>query len=114
MAVALLLRRTHRRATAMMDDALRPLGVESRHVTVLRVLVDHGPAAQWDLGAATGSDKTTIMRIVDELVRRGLAVRRPIPGDRRARAVKVTPQGAGVADAAHAAAGQLAERRSPN
>ncbi|SNT59703.1 hypothetical protein SAMN05216252_1575 [Actinacidiphila glaucinigra] len=50
------------------------------------------------------------MRIVDEPVRRGLAVRRPVPGDRRARAVKVTPQGAGVADAAHAAAGELAER----
>ncbi|MFF3949517.1 hypothetical protein ACFYYN_32555 [Streptomyces sp. NPDC001902] len=36
-------------------------------------------------------------------------MRRPIPGDRR-RAVEVTPQGAGAADAVHAAVEQPAGR----
>ena len=93
-----------------MAEALRPLGIELRHFAVLIVLVDRGPTVQRDLVAATGSDKAGIMRVVDDLERKGLAVRKSVPGDRRVRAVEITPKGLELFDAAHVAAEPLAER----
>jgi DNA-binding MarR family transcriptional regulator len=109
-ALGLLLRRAHWRAAALIGEALRPLGVELRHFAVLIVLVNRGPTVQRDLAAATGSDKAGIMRVVDDLERKGLAVRKAVPGDRRARAVEITPEGIELFDAAHLAAEPLAER----
>ncbi|WP_344051766.1 MarR family winged helix-turn-helix transcriptional regulator [Planotetraspora silvatica] len=109
-ALGLLLRQAHWRAAAVMTEALRPLGIELRHFAVLIVLVDRGATMQRDLAAATGSDKAGIMRVVDDLERRGLAVRKTVPGDRRVRAVEITPQGVELFDAAHVAAEPLAER----
>ncbi|MCX5054723.1 MULTISPECIES: MarR family winged helix-turn-helix transcriptional regulator [unclassified Streptomyces] len=109
-ALGLLLRRAHWRAAAVMGEALRPLGIELRHFAVLIVLVDQGPTVQRDLAAATGTDKAGIMRVVDDLERKGLAVRKSVPGDRRARAVEITPQGLELFDAAHAAAQPQSER----
>jgi MarR family transcriptional regulator, lower aerobic nicotinate degradation pathway regulator len=109
-ALGLLLRRAHWRAAAVMTEALRPLGIELRHFAVLIVLVNHGPTEQRDLVDATGSDKAGIMRVVDDLERMGLVVRKTVPGDRRARAVEITPQGVELFDAAHVAAEPLAER----
>src|SRR6478672_4749788 len=109
-ALGLLLRRAHWHAATVMAEALRPLGIELRHFAVLIVLVDRGPTMQRDLAAETGSDKAGIMRVVDDLERKGLAVRKAVPGDRRARAVEITPQGLELFDAAHVAAEPLAER----
>ncbi|MEU1167085.1 MarR family transcriptional regulator [Streptomyces sp. NPDC005921] len=109
-ALGLLLRRAHWHAAAVMGEALRPFGVELRHFAVLIELVDHGATVQRDLAAATGSDKAGIMRVVDDLERKGLAVRRAVPGDRRARAVEITPEGRELFDAVHGAAEPLAER----
>jgi MarR family transcriptional regulator, lower aerobic nicotinate degradation pathway regulator len=109
-ALGLLLRRAHWRAATVMAQALRPLGIELRHFAVLIVLVNRGSTAQRDLAAATGSDKAGIMRVVDDLERKGLAVRKTVPGDRRVRAVEITPQGVELFDAAHVAAARLAER----
>jgi MarR family transcriptional regulator, lower aerobic nicotinate degradation pathway regulator len=109
-ALGLLLRQAHWRAAAVMAEAFRPLGIEVRHFSVLIVLVDRGPTVQRDLAAATGSDKAGIMRVVDDLERKGLAVRKTVPGDRRVRAVEITPEGIELFDAAHVAAKPLAER----
>ncbi|MFE2215844.1 MarR family winged helix-turn-helix transcriptional regulator [Streptomyces canus] len=109
-ALGLLLRRAHWRVAAVMGEALRPLGIELRHFAVLIELVNHGPTVQRDLAAATGTDKAGIMRIVDDLERKGLAVRKAVPGDRRVRAVEITPRGLELFDAAHEAAEPLAER----
>ncbi|MCX4854149.1 MarR family winged helix-turn-helix transcriptional regulator [Streptomyces canus] len=109
-ALGLLLRRAHWRVAAVMGEALRPLGIELRHFAVLIELVNHGPTVQRDLAAATGTDKAGIMRIVDDLERKGLAVRKAVPGDRRVRAVEITPRGLELFDSAHEAAEPLAER----
>ena len=109
-ALGLLLRRAHWDAAAVMAEALRPLGIELRHFAVLLVLVNRGATEQRDLVEATGSDKAGVMRIVDDLERKGLAVRKSVPGDRRVRAVEITPRGTEVFDAVHVAAEPLAER----
>ncbi|MGW1726731.1 MarR family winged helix-turn-helix transcriptional regulator [Streptomyces sp. NPDC002306] len=108
-ALGLLLRRAHWRAAAVMEEALRPLGIGLRHFAVLIVLVDRGSTVQRDLAAATGTDKAGIMRVVDDLERKGLAVRKSVPGDRRVRAVEITPLGVELFDAAHVAAEPRAE-----
>jgi MarR family transcriptional regulator, lower aerobic nicotinate degradation pathway regulator len=109
-ALGLLLRRAHWRAAAVMAEALRPLGIEMRHFAVLLVLVNRGPTEQRDLVEATGSDKAGIMRVVDDLELKGLAVRKSVPGDRRVRAVEITPEGLELFDTAHAAAEPLGEQ----
>lgn len=109
-ALGLLLRRAHWRAAAVMSEALRPLAIDLRHFAVLLILVNHGPTEQRNLVEATGSDKAGIMRVVDDLERKGLAARKSVPGDRRVRAVEITPKGIEVFDAAHMAAEPLAER----
>jgi DNA-binding MarR family transcriptional regulator len=109
-ALGLLLRKAHWRAAAVMSEALRPLGIELRHFAVLLVLVNRGPTVQRDLVEATGSDKAGIMRVVDDLERMGLAGRKPVPGDRRVRAVEITQRGLDLFDAAHVAAEPLAQR----
>ncbi|MGO4417550.1 MarR family winged helix-turn-helix transcriptional regulator [Streptomyces sp. MCAF7] len=109
-ALGLLLRRAHWRAASVMTEALRPLGIELRHFAVLIELVNRGATVQRDLAAATGSDKAGIMRAVDDLERKGLVVRNTVPGDRRVRAVEITPQGLELFEAAHTAAEPLAER----
>src|SRR5258705_10751806 len=92
-ALGLLLRRAHWRAAAVMAEALRPLGIELRHFAVLIVLVNRGPTEQRDLVEATGSDKAGIMRVVDDLERKGVAVRKSVPGDRRGGGGGVVPPG---------------------
>src|SRR5256885_1159730 len=91
--VGLLLRLAHRRVATALADALRPFDVEDRHFQVLRVLDRRGPLSQRQLIDALGSDKSAMVRTVDDLERRGFAWRAPATGDRRAYAVELTPAG---------------------
>ena|ERR1700712_70008 len=100
-AVGLLLRRAHDRAAHALAEALRPLGLELRHFALMIELHHRGPLNQRDLGLATGMDKATVVRVLDDLGKAGLAVRRPVPGDRRVREVELTDRGMQVFDRAH-------------
>ena len=95
-ALGLLLRRAHDRVAAAMDGALAPFGFERRHLMVLMRLQAAGPLSQRDLVAQTDHDKASIVRIVDDLERLGLASRELVPGDRRLRAVTMTEHGRAV------------------
>ncbi|WP_326835422.1 MarR family winged helix-turn-helix transcriptional regulator [Amycolatopsis rhabdoformis] len=103
-ALGLVLRRAHARVASTMTAAMRPHGLDLRHFGVLIVLVDRGPTVQRDLVEATGQDKAGIMRVVDDLEEKGLAVRKAVPGDRRVREVEITEAGLKAFDAAHDAA----------
>jgi DNA-binding MarR family transcriptional regulator len=91
--VGLLLRLAHRRAATAFTGALQPLGVDLRHVGVLRILHGLGPRSQRQLIDALGSDKSAMVRTVDDLERLGLVWRAAAVGDRRAYAVELTPAG---------------------
>ncbi len=95
-----LLRLAQRRAARTFSEALRPLGVEGRHYGVLLNLAKHGPLSQRQLIDLTGSDKSAMVRTVDDLEARGLALRRPSPADRRAHAVEMTDEGRALFDEA--------------
>ena len=49
------------------------------------------------------------MRVVDDLERKGLAVSKPVPGDRRVGRWRSHPKGLELFDAAHVAAQPLAQ-----
>jgi DNA-binding MarR family transcriptional regulator len=91
--VGLLLRVAQRRAARAFAKALEPLGIEGKHMGVLLELGGGGPGSQRELIERTGGDKSSMVRIVDELERRGLAERRPAEHDRRAYAVSLTESG---------------------
>jgi MarR family transcriptional regulator, lower aerobic nicotinate degradation pathway regulator len=107
-ALGLLLRRAHGRAADALAGAIRPFGLELRHFAVLIALSARGPLSQSALVAATGSDKASMVRVIDDLERAGLVTRRPVPGDRRVHAIEMTPLGLETFDAAHAPAQKIA------
>jgi len=94
------------RASALLNAestaALRELGITPRQHYVL-VTARSGEHTQTDLARTVGLDKTTLMVTLDELERTGLAERRPLPRDRRARLVALTPAGERVLEQADAA-----------
>jgi DNA-binding MarR family transcriptional regulator len=91
--LGLLLRLAHRRTAGAASDALRPLGVEGRHVGVLIALDRQGPLTQTQLVDALNSEKSAMVRTVDDLERLGAVRRSPAPSDRRARLVDLTDTG---------------------
>ncbi|GAA3347852.1 hypothetical protein GCM10020358_64190 [Amorphoplanes nipponensis] len=88
-----LLRLAHQRAARTFAEALAPLGIDGRLFGVLSALGRHGPATQASLVNALDTDKSAMLRTVDDLEQRGFVERRPVPGDRRARIIALTPDG---------------------
>ena len=72
--------------------ALAPLDLGQRGFCVLSAAVD-AELTQTELAGLIGLDKTTMVVTVDDLERKGLALRVPSPTDRRARVIKVTDAG---------------------
>lgn len=100
-ALGLLLRRAHDRVAAELLAVLRPLGLEFRHFIVLVALHTGGPMSQREIVGAVGSDKATMVRVVDDLEHAGLVTRDPRPGDRRVHTITPTTAGTAVFDTAH-------------
>jgi DNA-binding MarR family transcriptional regulator len=88
-----LLQRAHRRLRAALTDALVPYNLGVGHLGVLGLLHTRGDLSQQQLIGFLEIDKSTMVNLVDELERQGLAERQPAPGDRRAYAVRLTSVG---------------------
>jgi DNA-binding MarR family transcriptional regulator len=84
-----LWRATHTQTAA----ALESIGLTPALFAVLSFLRARDAAIQQQIGAAMGIDPSTMVALIDELERAGLAKRRPHPTDRRAREVVITPRG---------------------
>jgi MarR family transcriptional regulator for hemolysin len=103
-----LLTRAGQRQRCEFDQALASTGLTPRKHQVLATARGE-QHTQTELARIVGLDKSTMMVTLDELERDGLAERRPLPGDRRARIVAVTAAGTRTlrkADAAFAAANE--------
>ncbi|HKG37315.1 MAG TPA: MarR family transcriptional regulator [Solirubrobacterales bacterium] len=74
-------------------DALESIGLTPALFGVLNLLGARKGASQKELGSAMGIDPSTMVSLIDDLEREGLAKRRPHPTDRRAREVVITPKG---------------------
>ena len=84
-----LWRATHTRTA----EALRSVGLTPALFALLNVIGARTGAIQQELGAALGIDRSTMVSLIDQLERAGLARRRPSATDRRARQVTITAKG---------------------
>ncbi|HEY4021132.1 MAG TPA: MarR family transcriptional regulator [Pseudonocardiaceae bacterium] len=91
--IGVLLRKAHSKAAEAFNEALRPLDIQGKHFGVLLLLHRSGPLSQRQLIDRLGSDKSAMVRFIDDLEARDLCVRRPAEHDRRAHAVALTPHG---------------------
>jgi DNA-binding MarR family transcriptional regulator len=73
------------------DEAL---GISAPRLSLLSVLVFAGPKRIGELARIEQVEPPTMTRLVDGLVRDGLAMREPDPDDARAVRVRATPTGA--------------------
>src|SRR5919198_3362023 len=74
-------------------SALQSIGLTPALFAVLNYLRARKGAIQQQIGSAMGIDPSTMVSLVDQLERSGLAKRRPHPQDRRAREVVITAKG---------------------
>ena len=99
--------RLWRASHASVAAALEPLGLTPALFALLNVIGAREGAIQQELGSAMGIDPSTMVALVDQLERAGLAKRRPSARDRRAREVTITPKGRRVLERGRNAAADV-------
>ena len=87
------LRRAQHVLAQDLQAALEPIGLRPPQVAVLSVLGANPGLRQTEICAALGIRPANFVPLVDELERRGLAERRPVPADRRAKGLFLTVVG---------------------
>ncbi len=95
---ALLLVQLGSHAAGRFAERLAPLGLEPRHVGVLRSLAALEGRSQQHIGELLRIAPSRMVAIVDELDRRGLVERRRNDSDRRAYALHLTAEGRRLLD----------------
>ena len=73
-------------------DRLTPLGIDPVHIGVLALLTDGNSRSQRDLGRLLRTDRTTVVRLIDELEAMGF-VERQTGADRRINSIQLTALG---------------------
>jgi DNA-binding MarR family transcriptional regulator len=82
-----------RSRTLFADRLQERCGLHPREFGVLNVIASNPGVTQQAIGGDAGVDPSTMVATLDSLEARGLAERRPHPGDRRKRSVYLTPEG---------------------
>ncbi|SFR77824.1 DNA-binding transcriptional regulator, MarR family [Agromyces sp. CF514] len=90
--VGVLLNQVHSAATERLNTALQPMNLNSRHAAVMFLIRD-GVETQRDLVARLNTDKTGMVRMVDDLDRLGYVSRTPSTSDRRVTILRLTAAG---------------------
>jgi DNA-binding MarR family transcriptional regulator len=91
--ITYLLRRVTEAAGRTANVHLEPLGLDTRHYTVLAVVAAGGGSSQRTIADTLALDRATVVALVDTLESQGLARRVRSRSDRRANAVEMTPKG---------------------
>jgi MarR family transcriptional regulator, lower aerobic nicotinate degradation pathway regulator len=91
--VSFLLSKIGSRSNKLFAEALEPLGLRPNHVAVLSYLRCREGASQRELVDGLWIDASSMVTLLDEFEKRGLAERRPNPSDKRAYAVYLTAKG---------------------
>ena len=106
--LGLLLHQSEVRATRTLNAALADLGITARHFGVLVIMHRDGVTTQKDLVARLITDKTAMVRIIDDLERLGCLTRTPSTRDRRMSHLHLTAAGVELFHAAERRAQHVA------
>ncbi len=95
-----LMLQTVRRREAALSRAMRPIGLTAAKWHAGAVLRRLNGCSMAELAHLSAVDRTTLTRIVDQLVGDGLAERGAAPGDRRRVMIRLTERGVKLIDRA--------------
>ncbi|MCB1693045.1 MAG: MarR family transcriptional regulator [Pseudomonadales bacterium] len=102
---------TRNRMRFAMDDAFRPLGITDATWRTLFYLEQTGSGvAQRDLADVMGIEGPSLVRLLDNLERKALIVRRPSETDRRSKTVHLTRDAEKLLGTLHEVAGAVRNR----
>jgi DNA-binding MarR family transcriptional regulator len=88
-----LIRRLSQISMALFIEEAGELGVTARQFAALNMIRESPDIDQVRLSQMIAMDKTTIVKVIDRLVEKGLITRTRSPTDRRANVLNITPQG---------------------
>lgn len=88
-----ILNNTGRRVTQLLNLHLQPHEITTEQFSLLHRLNEQDGISQKELAKRVGKDQTNITRILDQLERKGLAIRKPNQEDRRSFLAYVTDEG---------------------
>jgi len=98
------------RSNKLFARALEPLGLRPKHYSVLNYLASMEGATQKALVDGLWIEASTMVTLINDFERRGLAERRPRPDDRRAYAVHLTERGRQILEEARELAEDVEEQ----
>ena len=105
-----LLQRAYRHARRMFSQSLSSTRLDPPHFGVLLHLSREEPLSQTQLARRNNSDRTAMVRTLDDLEALGYVVRTPSTLDRRANEITLTTTGRAAFAAARESAGLVTER----
>ena len=83
-----------RKWRSLLDEKLRPSGQSSARMEALSAILNSPDgSAQVDIARRLRIEGPTLTRMLDALEKDGLVERKPAPGDRRTKRLRVTPAG---------------------
>jgi DNA-binding MarR family transcriptional regulator len=88
-----LVAKAHQRLWSLFGEEVRKIGIDIPWCGVLHLLAENGPTSQQQLGRVLRIDRTTMVKMLDQLERAKMARRRDHPDDRRIYLVEITPAG---------------------
>jgi DNA-binding MarR family transcriptional regulator len=88
-----LVAKAHQRLWTLFSDEIKRLGTDIPCCGVLHLLAEYGPMSQQQLGRKLRIDRTTMVKMVDQLEKMKMARRKDHPEDRRIYLVEITPPG---------------------
>jgi len=98
--VPFLLYRAAEQSHALANQMLAEIGLAARQAGILTMVTEFEPMTQKALSDALRIDRTTMVKLIDDLEGRGLVVRQRHPQDRRAFLVGATDAGRAAKEAA--------------
>jgi DNA-binding MarR family transcriptional regulator len=72
------------------EEALKPLGINGRHLSLMIAIEERGSITQHQMGRSLCTDRSSMVQLVDDLEKIGFVERRDVPEDRRAHAIALT------------------------
>ena len=82
--------------------SMAELDLTQKQVAVLELIANNANVSQIDLAAALGTDRATMMALIDRLESRGVVERRPSQTDKRRQLLSLTIQGTATLASARA------------
>jgi DNA-binding MarR family transcriptional regulator len=83
--------------------SMAELDLTQKQVAVLELIANNANVSQIDLAAALGTDRATMMALIDRLESRGVVERRPSQTDKRRQILSLSIEGAAILTSARVA-----------